>query len=65
VSERDVVFISNATPNENEFVRWLGSRLTGHGYKIWADIFDLAGQLEPTVRQRASAGNRCSASNER
>jgi hypothetical protein len=43
LSDRDVVFISHATPDDNEFVRWLGTRLTGYGYKVWADIFDLAG----------------------
>jgi hypothetical protein len=43
MSERDVVFISHATPDDNEFVRWLGTRLTAYGYKVWADIFDLAG----------------------
>jgi hypothetical protein len=43
MSERDVMFISHATPDDNGFVRWLGTRLTGYGYKVWADIFDLAG----------------------
>lgn len=40
---RATVFISHATPDDNEFVRWLGSRLTGHGYKVWADLFELKG----------------------
>ncbi len=40
---RDTVFISHATPHDNNFVRWLGTKLTGHGYKIWADLFDLRG----------------------
>jgi hypothetical protein len=31
MSDRDVIFISHATPNDNEFVRWLGTRLTGFG----------------------------------
>jgi hypothetical protein len=26
----------------SSFVRWLGTRLTGYGNKVWADIFDLA-----------------------
>jgi hypothetical protein len=60
VSERDVVFISHATPNDNEFVRWLGTRLTGHGYKIWVAIFDLAGgtpfwvSIEDAIRKKAA-----------
>jgi hypothetical protein len=59
VPERDVVFISHATPDDNEFVRWLGTRLTGYGYKIWADIFDLAGgtpfwvSIEDAIRKKA------------
>jgi hypothetical protein len=58
VSERDVIFISHATPDDNEFVRWLGTRLTGFGYKVWADIFDLAGgtpfwtSIEDALRKR-------------
>jgi hypothetical protein len=28
LSDRDVVFISHATPDDNEFVRWLGTRLS-------------------------------------
>jgi hypothetical protein len=58
MSERDVIFISHATPDDNEFVRWLGSRLTGFGYKVWADIFDLAGgtpfwtSIEDALRKR-------------
>jgi len=59
MSERDVIFISHATPDDNEFVRWLGTRLTGYGYKVWADIFDLAGgtpfwvSIEDAIRKRA------------
>ena len=40
---RDIVFISHATPEDNDFVRWLGARLAGHGYKVWADLFELKG----------------------
>ncbi len=59
MSDRDVIFISHATPDDNEFVRWLGTRLTGHGYKVWADIFDLAGgtpfwtSIEDAIRKKA------------
>ncbi len=60
MSDRDVVFISHATPDDNEFVRWLGTRLTGYGYKVWADIFDLAGgtpfwvNIEEAIRKKAA-----------
>lgn len=57
--DRNVVFVSHATPDDNEFVRWLGTRLTGYGYKVWADIFDLAGgtpfwsSIEDAIRKKA------------
>jgi hypothetical protein len=59
MSDRDVIFISHATPDDNEFVRWLGTRLTAYGYKVWADIFDLAGgtpfwtSIEDALRKRS------------
>src|SRR3954467_11521574 len=40
---RDTIFICHASPDDNDFVRWIGTRLTGHGYKIWADLFELKG----------------------
>jgi TIR domain len=40
---RDTIFICHASPDDNDFVRWLGTRLTGHGYKVWADLFELKG----------------------
>lgn len=60
MSERNVVFISHATPDDNEFVRWLGTRLTGLGYQVWADIFDLVGgtpfwsSIEDAIRNKAA-----------
>lgn len=56
---RDTVFICHATPDDNMFVRWLGARLSGHGYRVWADLFDLKGgtpfwvTIEEALRQRA------------
>lgn len=56
---RDTIFISHATPEDNDFVRWLGGRLTGHGYKVWADLFGLKGgapfwnSIEDALRQHA------------
>jgi hypothetical protein len=57
---RDTVFICHATPNDDEFVRWLGTRLTGHGYRVWADLFELRGgtpfwaAIERCIRDRAA-----------
>ncbi|MGX1309437.1 hypothetical protein AB7M35_004195 [Amorphus suaedae] len=55
---RDTVFICHATPDDNTFVRWLGARLSGHGYRVWADLFELKGgtpfwlTIEEALRQR-------------
>ena len=43
VPTRDTIFICHASPDDDDFVRWLGTRLTGHGYKVWADLFQLKG----------------------
>jgi hypothetical protein len=56
---RDTIFICHATPDDNNFVRWLGARLTGHGYKVWADMFSLKGgmpfwnTIEDALREHA------------
>lgn len=46
--ERDVLFISKATPGDDEFVLWLAPRLEGAGYEVFADILT----LEPGTRGR-------------
>jgi len=45
---RNVVFISKATPEDDEFVLWLAPRLEAAGYKVFADIVT----LEPGDRWR-------------
>lgn len=40
---RDTVFISHATPEDNEFTVWLASRLQMLGYKVWIDKNALLG----------------------
>jgi TIR domain len=47
---RRLVFISHATPEDNEFVLWLGTRLTALGYEVWADILKLRGGQDWTER---------------
>lgn len=46
--ERDIVFISKATPGDDEFALWLAPRLEAAGYKVFADIL----VLEPGDRWR-------------
>lgn len=40
---RDTLFISHATPEDNEFAIWLTSRLQLAGYKVWCDLDGLIG----------------------
>src|SRR5579864_6892471 len=38
---RTVLFISKATPGDDEFVLWLAPRLEAEGYTVFADIVNL------------------------
>lgn len=40
---RQLVFISHANPEDNEFATWLGTRLIGAGYRVWSDLLRLVG----------------------
>src|SRR5437764_1359827 len=40
---RMVLFISKATPGDDEFVLWLAPRLEAAGYQVFADILSLEG----------------------
>lgn len=46
--DRDIIFISKGTPEDDDFVLWLAPRLETHGYKTFADILS----LEPGDRWR-------------
>lgn len=48
VVERDVIFISKGTPEDDDFVLWLAPRLEACGYQVFADIL----ALEPGDRWR-------------
>lgn len=48
-SVRTTVFISKATPGDDEFVLWLAPKLEAAGYKVFADILT----LEPGDRWRS------------
>jgi len=47
-AERKTIFISKATPEDDEFVLWLAPRLEAAGYEVFADILT----LEPGDRWR-------------
>jgi hypothetical protein len=38
---RKTIFISHATPDDNDFTKWLALKLIGLGYDIWCDILFL------------------------
>lgn len=40
---RRKIFISHATPDDNEFARWLSLQLIGLGYEVWCDVLRLKG----------------------
>ena len=58
-SDRNVVFITHANPEDNPFAIWLGAKLASAGYEVWADVLRLRGGqdwqrlLEETIRLRA------------
>ena len=59
MSEREAIFISHATPEDNQFTIWLGAKLASMGYEVWADVLRLRGghdwqrRLEAALRDRA------------
>ncbi|KKN33671.1 hypothetical protein LCGC14_0801320 [marine sediment metagenome] len=56
---RSTIFISHATPEDDEFVIWLGSRLVAQGYRVWAEVLNLRGgemfwrKIEDVIRNEA------------
>ena len=42
-NERTVLFVTKATPEDNEFTEWLAPRLEAAGYQVFADILNLEG----------------------
>lgn len=56
---RNKIFISHATPDDNEFAAWLATKLELHGYDVWVDIHELNPAadfwktIESTIRNEA------------
>ncbi len=42
-TDRSMVFVSHANPEENEFARWLTLQLANEGYPVWCDVAKLLG----------------------
>lgn len=57
---RDVVFVSHANPEDNEFARWLTLKLANLGYRVWCDVTRLLGgedfwdDIEKAIRDDAT-----------
>ncbi len=43
MTDRSNIFLSHASPEDNEFTRWLASKLILSGYKVWYDLEYLKG----------------------
>jgi len=58
--ERKLIFISHATPEDNDFVFWLGARLASAGYRVWSDVTKLIGgevfwdDIEAAIRHESA-----------
>lgn len=58
-TQRRILFVSHATPQDNEFTKWLVSQLAIAGYEVWCDITELFGgeqfwnNIENAISDRA------------
>lgn len=56
---RNKIFISHATPDDNDFTKWLALKLIGLGYDVWCDILfldkgvDFWSNIEKEIRENA------------
>jgi hypothetical protein len=42
---KEAIFLRQATPEDNNFARWLGVKLELAGYKVWHDLEWLKGGI--------------------
>src|SRR5271170_4787545 len=56
---RDVLLLSHANPEDNEFTLWLALQLVNEGYRVWCDLTKLLGgevfwdDIEEVIETRA------------
>jgi len=56
---RNKLFISHATPDDNDFTKWLSLKLIALGYEVWCDLFyldkgiDFWSSIEAEIRDNA------------
>jgi hypothetical protein len=59
MENRQTIFISHATPEDNDFAIWIASRLQAMGFETWVDKKALVGgekfwqEIDQTIRHRA------------
>ncbi|HLH90134.1 MAG TPA: toll/interleukin-1 receptor domain-containing protein [Xanthobacteraceae bacterium] len=59
-SPRDLIFISHASPEDNDFARWVGTHLSSLGYRVWSDVTRLIGgeefwdNIEEAIREHSA-----------
>ena len=57
---RNKIFISHATPSDNDFTKWLALKLIGLGYEVWCDILfldkgvDFWNNIEKEIRENTN-----------
>ena len=57
---RNKIFISHATPDDDDFTKWLSLKLIGLGYDVWCDILfldkgvDFWSNIEKEIRENTS-----------
>lgn len=58
-TRRETIFISHATPEQNDFAKWLSAQLSLAGYRVWFDVEHLLGgevfwdEIERIIREKA------------
>jgi hypothetical protein len=59
ISDKTSIFISHATPQDNDVVRWLAAKLELAGYQVWHDLERLKGgdifwdKIERAIREES------------
>jgi len=60
VVTRDMLFVSHANPEDNEFTRWIALQLANEGYGVWCDLTKLLGgerfwdDIDEAIRKRTA-----------
>jgi hypothetical protein len=58
-NERRMIFLSHASPEDNDFARWLALQLANEGYPVWCDLTKLLGgedfwkDIQEAIRNRS------------